>query len=115
MACITVLVLIAPTVFVLQNSGSTQVSFLALHGRHSLTVALWTAIALCGTLTLAFGATRALHACRILPRHQTGDLAATVPIAISHAIDLTADLSQSSVLAHHAQHITTLQNLDKCA
>jgi len=115
MTCIAVLALIAPAAFVLQNSGRTQVSFLSLHDRHSLTVEWWAAVAVCGTLTLTFGATRALNKCRLLPRRQGDDLVGAKPTAISHAIGLNAALPQSSELDCHAQHATALQSLDTCA
>jgi uncharacterized integral membrane protein len=61
MAGIAALVFAAPIVFVVQNSGSSRVSFLFLHERHSVTVALLVVAAGGWVLALALVAARILY------------------------------------------------------
>jgi len=75
-ACVAVLVLIALIIFVAQNSGSVEVSFLSLHGRFSLAVALLAAVAAGSALTLALGTTRILQLRHFVRRRQHGELTA---------------------------------------
>ena len=71
-ACIAVLILIALIIFVAQNAGSVRVSFLSLHGRFSLAVALLAAVAAGCLLTLIAGTTRILQLRRsVRRRHGT--------------------------------------------
>jgi uncharacterized integral membrane protein len=75
-ACVAVLVLIALIIFVAQNSGSVEVSFLSLHGRFSLAVALLAAVAAGSALTLVLGTTRILQLRHFVRRRQHGELTA---------------------------------------
>ena len=67
-ACIAVLILIALIIFIAQNAGSVRISFLALHGRFSLAVALLAAAAAGCLLTLIVGTTRILQLRRSVRR-----------------------------------------------
>ena len=78
-ACVAVLVLITLIIFVAQNSGSVEVSFLSLHGRFSLAVALLAAVAAGSALTLVLGTTRILQLRHFVRRRQHGEL--TPPLA----------------------------------
>ena len=71
-ACIAVLILIALIIFIAQNAGPVRVSFLSLHGRFSLAVALLAAVAAGCLLTLIVGTTRILQLRRsVRRRHGT--------------------------------------------
>ena len=118
LACIAVFTALPAVVFVAQNSGSGQarVSFLTLHAHAPLTFALWAAVVATGTLTLAFGTTRALRACRILPPYPDGDgaLTPTCPTPPSHTPDTISGLTGPPRPAYAPQPGLS-QNLDRCA
>jgi uncharacterized integral membrane protein len=78
MACVAVLILIALIIFIAQNAGAVQVSFVSLHGRFSLAVALLAAVAAGCLLTLVLGTTRILQLRRVVRRRHRDDLAAAV-------------------------------------
>jgi uncharacterized integral membrane protein len=78
MACFAVLILIALIIFIAQNAGAVQVSFVSLHGRFSLAVALLAAVAAGCLLTLVLGTTRILQLRRLMRRRHRDDLAAAV-------------------------------------
>ncbi len=77
-ACVAVLILIALIIFIAQNAGAVQVSFVSLHGRFSLAVALLAAVAAGCLLTLVLGTTRILQLRRLVRRRHRDDLAAAV-------------------------------------
>jgi uncharacterized integral membrane protein len=66
MVCVALVLLVAIIVFVSQNSAPVKVSFLGLHGRFSLAVALLAAMAAGSLLTLVLGTTRILQLRRIV-------------------------------------------------
>jgi putative membrane protein len=74
--CVALVILVALIVFVSQNSAPVKVSFLGLHGRFSLAVALLAAMAVGCLLTLVLGTTRILQLRRIVRRRHRDDLAA---------------------------------------
>jgi uncharacterized integral membrane protein len=72
---IAALVLAAPVVFVAQNAGESQVSFLTLHDRRAITIALL-AVATAGWLfTFGLIAVRVLQSRRIARRQRLENLA----------------------------------------
>ncbi len=72
------MILIALIIFIAQNAGAVQVSFVSLHGRFSLAVALLAAVAAGCLLTLVLGTTRVLQLRRLVRRRHRDDLAAAV-------------------------------------
>jgi hypothetical protein len=81
------LILIALIIFIAQNAGAVQVSFVSLHGRFSLAVALLAAVAAGCLLTLVLGTVRILQ----LHRRHRDDLAAAV---VSHTPDTLSGAPQ---------------------
>lgn len=74
--CFAVLILIALIIFVAQNTSSVRVTFLFLHGRFPLAVALLGAVAAGCVLTLIIGSARILQLRRIVRQRQREDIAA---------------------------------------
>lgn len=70
LACVAVLALVVLVIFVAQNSALVKVSFLSLHGRFPLAVALLAAAAVGSTITLVLGTTRILQLRRFVRRRQ---------------------------------------------
>jgi len=95
MACVAVLVLIALIIFVAQNSGSVEVSFLSLHGRFSLAVALLAAAAAGCVLALILGTTRILQLRRVVRRRHREDLAAAPPAEPPQTLGTSPRLPES--------------------
>jgi len=96
MACVAVLVLIGLIIFVAQNSGSVEVSFLSLHGQFSLAVALLAAAAAGCVLTLVVGTTRILQLRRIVRRRYRQDLTAASPVGHPQTLDSSPDLTETT-------------------
>jgi uncharacterized integral membrane protein len=90
-ACVAVLILVALVIFIAQNAGAVQVSFVSLHGRFSLAVALLAAVTAGCLLTLVLGTTRILQLRRLVRRHHRDDLAAAV---VSHTPDTLSGAPQ---------------------
>jgi uncharacterized integral membrane protein len=95
MACVAVLLLIVLIIFVAQNSGSVEVSFLSLHGHFSLAVALLAAAAVGCALTLVIGTTRILQLRRIVRRRHRQDLAPVTPAGHPQTLDSSASVPES--------------------
>jgi uncharacterized integral membrane protein len=74
--CVAVLILIAVIIFVAQNTSSVRITFLFLHGRFPLAVALLGAVAAGCVLTLVLGTTRILQLRRIVRQRRREDIAA---------------------------------------
>ena len=81
--CVAVLILIAVIIFVSQNTSSVRVTFLFLHGRFPLAVALLGAVAAGCVLTLVIGSTRILQLRRIVRKRQREDIAAAQAAAVT--------------------------------
>lgn len=95
MACVAVLLLIGLIIFVAQNSGSVEVSFLSLHGRFSLAVALLAAATAGCVLTLVVGTTRILQLRRIVRRRHRQDLAPASPAGHPETLDSSPDVTET--------------------
>jgi len=96
-ACVAVLILIVLIIFIAQNAGAVQISFVSLHGRFSLAVALLAAVAAGCLLTLVLGTTRILQLRRLVRRRHRADLAAA---AASHGPNAPFGAAQP----HHTAH-----------
>jgi uncharacterized integral membrane protein len=111
MACVAVFLLIALIIFVAQNSGSVEVSFLSLHGRFSLAVALLAAAAAGCVLTLVIGTTRILQLRRIVRRRHRQGLAPVTSEGDPQILDSSASVPQSPASAEESLE-TQQQNRD---
>jgi uncharacterized integral membrane protein len=102
MVCVAVFLLIALIIFVAQNSGSVEVSFLSLHGRFSLAVALLAAAAAGCVLTLVIGTTRILQLRRIVRRRHRQGLAPVTSEGDPQILDSSASVPQSPASAQES-------------
>jgi lipopolysaccharide assembly protein A len=84
---IATLILAAPAVFVAQNTDESQVPYLTLHDRRSVTIALLTLATAAWIFTLRLTVTRILQVRRIARRHRLENLATAWMATASHTLN----------------------------